>query len=152
MDEKNLVTFTLRKTLVQLNLLLTQATTELSIAEREYYMNSKFDKLEYQRRAMDAKIRMDSYKIFIKDLKTIKQQTFEKIELVLEEYSIINKEIFFMRFLKGWTQERIAQETCYSVSAVKKILKKQKKLLEIKSECEDDKEILEEIKEGEDNG
>lgn len=116
----------IRKMLLNIDLMLLEAKSEYLIAVQQVKVNSQVKSDYFKKLALEAKVKRESYKLYIKNLEVIKQEILNKLNDILSVYSEEEKEIWKLYFLEEKPIEEIAKKFNYTTFKVEKIIKKLK--------------------------
>lgn len=114
----------IRKTLAKVDTTLVSAKTEYKLAIRTYKLYQKFEDEISQQKTIDAYIKKEAYKVYLKDLAMIKQQALNDLENCLKRYSELEQKIFKLYYLKQYNVNMIAKELEIDSEKVSAITKK----------------------------
>lgn len=120
-----------RKLLFNIDLKIAEAEGQIALAEEEFKLHQKIRKTDNQRIAMNAKMNKECYKVFVSNLKIIKEKILKDLDRVLSTYTSKYKKIWMMYFIGRRSIEEISNEVNYSRDNINRIIKKMKDDLNI---------------------
>lgn len=126
---QELVSDKLRTTLVQLDLLIMNAETLVSMYDEKYRVNTKISRKVNQKTALEAKINRDIYAVYVQNLKSIRESAYKRLEKYLAKYNAKQSKIWVMYFIEKKGIDTIAEATYYSRDNVNKIVSRMKQEL-----------------------
>lgn len=116
----------IRKVLFNCDLRLIHAQSELDLANQDFKLYSKLDGQANQRKALRAKAKRDTYKIYVENIGKIKNQVKLNLNNVLARYTPKYQKIWYMYFIEQATIDEICTAVSYSKGNVNIIIKKLK--------------------------
>lgn len=114
----------IRKTLMLLDLKIIEANGQLKLANEEFEFNQRFKQSANQKKAIEAKVRVECYKVFINNLIEAKKDILKNLDTVLSVYEEKDRKIWIMHFIQHKSVNQMAEELQFSTSAVYKIIAK----------------------------
>lgn len=116
----------IRKILLNCDLRIVYAEGELKLANEDFKLHSKVGGQANARRALRAKARCESYKVYIKNVSKIKGEISLALDTVLSRYTPKYKTIWIMYFIEQSSIDEICSAVCYSRGNINVIIKKLK--------------------------
>lgn len=116
----------IRKLLLNCDLRIVYGEGELKLAQEDFKLNSKKGGKTNLRKAIQAKARAETYKVYIKNVNKIKSDISLSLDAVLSRYTPKYKTIWIMYFIKQATIEEICSAVSYSRGNINVIIKKLK--------------------------
>lgn len=116
----------IRKLLLNCDLRLVYADGEQKIAQEDFKLYSKLSGNTNRRKALYAKARVETYKVFIKKITEIKGDITLNLDAVLSRYTPKYKKIWVMYFIEQASIDEICNAVAYSRGNVNVIIKKLK--------------------------
>ena len=116
----------IRKILLNCDLRLVYAEGELKLAQEDFKLHSKVSGRAHARKALYAKARCDTYKVYMKNVSKIKGEISLGLDTVLSRYSPKYKQIWIMYFIEQASIDDICSAVCYSRGNINVIIKKLK--------------------------
>lgn len=116
----------IRKLLFNIDLNIVYAKGSEKLANENFKLNQKIKNPKNQKKAMQAKIEKECYKVYLRNLEDTKQEIEIELNKILNRYAPKYKTIWLMYFIQQSTIEEIAKATNYTIDNVNKIIKKLK--------------------------
>lgn len=116
----------IRKILLNCDLRLVYADGELKLANEDFKLHSKVGGKAHTRKALLAKARGESYKVYIKNVNKIKGEITVGLDTVLDRYTPKYKKIWIMYFIEQSSIDDICSAVNYSRGNINVIIKKLK--------------------------
>lgn len=116
----------IRKILLNCDLRIVYAEGELKLANEERKLHSKLGGKSHTRKALLAKARCETYKVFIETVKKIKGEISLGLDTVLSRYTPKYKKIWIMYFIEQASIDEICSAVAYSRSNINVIISKLK--------------------------
>lgn len=116
----------IRKILLNCDLRLVYAEGELKLAHEDFKLHSKVGGQAHAKKAVRAKARCETYKVYIKNVSKIKGEISLGLETVLSRYTPKYKKIWIMYFIEQASIDDICSAVCYSRGNINVIIKKLK--------------------------
>lgn len=116
----------IRKILLNCDLRIVYAEGEQKLAHEDYKLHSKEGGQANVRKALRAKARGETYKVYIKNVNKIKSEISIGLDAVLSRYTPKYKKIWIMYFLEQASIDEICSAVCYSRGNINVIIKKLK--------------------------
>ena len=120
--------YSLRKLYLNLALKIITADNEIKVATHDWGVYSRFEDLDSQRKAMNAKMRKECFVIYRQNLISVRDALNRQVEMYLKKYGIRQERIWKLYFIENKTAEEIAQLTHYSVVSIQRMIVKYRKL------------------------
>ncbi len=116
----------IRKILLNCDLRLVYAEGELKLANEDFKLHSKLGGQANAKKALRAKARCETYKVFIKTVTKVKSEITLGLDAVLSRYTPKYKKIWIMYFIEQASIDEICSAVCYSRGNINVIIKKLK--------------------------
>ena len=116
----------IRKILLNCDLRIVYATSEVKLASEDFKLHSKLGGTSHQRKALRAKARCETYKIYIKNVEKIKGEISVALDAVLSRYTPKYKKIWIMYFIEQASIDDICNTVNYSRGNINVIIKRLK--------------------------
>lgn len=116
----------IRKILLNCDLRLVYGEGELKLAQEDFKLHSKASGQASARKALRAKARCETYKVYIKNVSKIKGEISLGLDTVLSRYTPKYKKIWIMYFIEQASIDEICSAVCYSRGNINVIIKKLK--------------------------
>lgn len=116
----------IRKILLNCDLRIVYATGELKLANEDFKLNAKLGGVGGERKALRAKARAETYKVYIKTINKVKGEISMGLDRVLARYTPKYKTIWIMYFIEQASIDDICNAVNYSRGNVNVIIKKLK--------------------------
>lgn len=116
----------IRKILLNCDLRLVHAQGELELANQEFKLYSKLGGQANARKALRAKAKRDTYKIYVENIGKIKSQVTVGLNKVLSRYTPKYQKIWVMYFMEQASIDEICTAVAYSRGNINVIIKKLK--------------------------
>lgn len=131
MEEKNsergyAIAKSIRGILFKLDLTLVYAEGERKLAHEKMKLNGKIGTAKAKKASMKAKMVEGCYKVYIKNVMSIKEDVNDGIEWVLQRYAPRYRDVWRMYFLEQRTIDEICEALCYSRSTIDRIVRQLK--------------------------
>ncbi len=113
----------IRKSLLNLDLRIVYGNSQYKTASEDYKLFSKLSKSKSnKRKALNAKIKQECYKVYIKNISNVKEEVSLSLDKILSRYSPKFKEIWYLYFLQKEEIDTIANKMHYSRRQVNRIV------------------------------
>lgn len=120
----DLITEKIRKVLINIDFKIAYAVAQLKIANENYKFFVKLEGNKNKQQALENKILIVCYKIYLKNLKDIKKQMMVDIKKILSRYYKKQKIIWIKYFINNESIEDISLSVDQSTQKIEKLIDK----------------------------